>query len=578
MSDILNYFLNVQFENIKDTEILQNIYNEINKDFKEIILNRESCYRLESLLQKSSCGQLLDFLNSIDIKYFICKKLGSRILEKVFTLLFMHINVHKSIKIEEIEVFIKFLEKNFLKYFYDPCGTFVIRVYFQILCGKFVFYDAAHQKQYGVKDITNCKYRVLKYSNNKSRKYSRIDSRNNKSHELKSHNLNSKSLKLDSKSNSLDSHSPKSKSLKSKSLKSNFHNLDYLYKLLENDISNILSQKHTSLSLLTLLLCMHKKNKIIKKINISYLCVERLKEPVFSYFYETLISKMNQKNLLFFYKKIKPYFIQLSTHPISNYVIQTLINTFTLKYKFYYSQIIKNYQLFNRNSNILLNLVICLQKENKYRKIQKIMQIFYYKNDFFEEVLLIRSNDRYDSKLDFKDDRYDSKLDFKDDRYDSKLDDRYDSKLDFKDDRFDTKNSKLGKKNNLDTNINISDTNCNINSHCTIDSKFVQMTVNFLKSKEENEITKNIILGFKNNFSLKFLENINGLKIILAFLQGNTDLESKRWLVNNICDRLYLLGRNYYGIEVLQCMTLYCDWDMKREIYSFVRKSKMLLK
>ncbi|EJW04681.1 hypothetical protein EDEG_01129 [Edhazardia aedis USNM 41457] len=122
----LDYFKNVEFEHIKDSEILQNIYKEIEEHYEKIILDTNLCFKLENLLLKSSYEQRIEFFKKIDIS-IIKTKLGSRIVENVLN------SVKNKLEDADISLIKEIFGKKLVKFMSNENATFVARKFIDIL-------------------------------------------------------------------------------------------------------------------------------------------------------------------------------------------------------------------------------------------------------------------------------------------------------------------------------------------------------------------------------------------------------------------------------------------------------------
>lgn len=131
--NISNYLNSIDFSLINDTDVLNNIYKEITPSISSLCKDPFVSSSLEKLIQLSNSTQLLDLLSKIDRK-IVYKKLGSRIIEKIFERLFDC--MYKNEEIFEIEKAINFL--NFKECI--PChnATFVLRKALMLVSGKYI--------------------------------------------------------------------------------------------------------------------------------------------------------------------------------------------------------------------------------------------------------------------------------------------------------------------------------------------------------------------------------------------------------------------------------------------------------
>lgn len=129
--DTTNYLNSIDFSLINNTDVLNNIYKEILPSISSLCKDPFASSSLEKLIQLSNASQLLNLLDEVDRKV-VYKKLGSRIIEKVFERLFDC--KYKNNEIFEIEKAMNFL--NFKECILCHNATFVLRKALMLLSGK----------------------------------------------------------------------------------------------------------------------------------------------------------------------------------------------------------------------------------------------------------------------------------------------------------------------------------------------------------------------------------------------------------------------------------------------------------
>lgn len=129
--DILSYLNSIDFSLISDPDVLDTIYKEIAPSISTLCKDPFASSSLEKLIQLSSSAQLLNLLGKIDRK-IVYKKLGSRIIEKVFERLFEC--RYKNKEAFEIEKAVNFL--NFKECILCHNATFVLRKALMLVSGK----------------------------------------------------------------------------------------------------------------------------------------------------------------------------------------------------------------------------------------------------------------------------------------------------------------------------------------------------------------------------------------------------------------------------------------------------------
>ncbi|ADM11616.1 uncharacterized protein Eint_060070 [Encephalitozoon intestinalis ATCC 50506] len=134
MNSLKEYVKNIDFGVVDDPEILDNVYNEIDGQERILILDVETTYQMENLVRRSNSRQILDLFRKLDIEQIMTKKLGSRVLEVIYDVIFDMIYVQgQSI---DVEVFVKPVEDVLKTKFFDTNATHIIRKVFQLVSGK----------------------------------------------------------------------------------------------------------------------------------------------------------------------------------------------------------------------------------------------------------------------------------------------------------------------------------------------------------------------------------------------------------------------------------------------------------
>lgn len=114
MSDVIEYFKNLEIDDNLDSIIISRIHKEIEKNYTEIAF--QSGPKLEKLIKNSTYKQLKNVIKSMRFN-IIKTKLGSRIWESIF------------IKLREFNKKIIF---NWEDYFFDRNATYAIREYMKL--------------------------------------------------------------------------------------------------------------------------------------------------------------------------------------------------------------------------------------------------------------------------------------------------------------------------------------------------------------------------------------------------------------------------------------------------------------
>ncbi|WUR03100.1 pumilio 23-like protein [Vairimorpha necatrix] len=124
---VKKYFINIDFDIVDNSEVLDNVYKEIKGYEEKLILNLESVPNFELLVQKSNIQQIEKFCKNINIHFLSLKKTGSKFLEVLYT----KIHETKDVKNDLIykSAFSPIVD-NFKEIFVDKNGTHVIRKFF----------------------------------------------------------------------------------------------------------------------------------------------------------------------------------------------------------------------------------------------------------------------------------------------------------------------------------------------------------------------------------------------------------------------------------------------------------------
>lgn len=131
-----------------------------------------------------------------------------------------------------------------------------------------------------------------------------------------------------------------------------------------------------------------KKQRLIKYIVKDHFNIEDLKSTR-SYLFQKIVYLSNGKNLDRIFEKIQNAFVELCEDRYGNFVMKELVGKDKKNILFYYRSIKKNIEIFERNSNIILNLCINLYNVHPDRAC-KFVKAFYLNDggDIYSEILI----------------------------------------------------------------------------------------------------------------------------------------------------------------------------------------------
>ncbi|KMV65913.1 hypothetical protein M970_060110 [Encephalitozoon cuniculi EcunIII-L] len=139
MNNLKEYIKNIDFETVDDSEVLHNVYNEIDGHERELMLSTETAYQIESLIRKSNSKQVLAFFKKLDVEELMSKKLGSRVLEVIYDAIFDMIYIQR--QDIDVDTLMRPVENVLKTKFSDTNGTHIIRKLFQLVSGKRILGD-----------------------------------------------------------------------------------------------------------------------------------------------------------------------------------------------------------------------------------------------------------------------------------------------------------------------------------------------------------------------------------------------------------------------------------------------------
>ncbi|AFN83102.1 hypothetical protein EROM_060070 [Encephalitozoon romaleae SJ-2008] len=139
MNSLKEYVKNIDFEVVDDSEILDNVYKEIQGNEKELMLDTETTHQIETLIRKSNSRQILDFFKKLDVERLMSKKLGSRVIEVIYDAVFDMVYIRR--QNIDIDMLVKPAEDVLVTKFSDTNATHIIRKLFQLVSGKRILDD-----------------------------------------------------------------------------------------------------------------------------------------------------------------------------------------------------------------------------------------------------------------------------------------------------------------------------------------------------------------------------------------------------------------------------------------------------
>ncbi|AFM98383.1 hypothetical protein EHEL_060090 [Encephalitozoon hellem ATCC 50504] len=134
MNSLKEYVKNIDFGIVDDPEVLDNVYNEIEGNEKELVLDAETTHQMEILIRKSNSKQILDLFEKLDVERLMSKKLGSRVIEVIYDAIFDMVYIQR--QDVDIDLLVKPVENILETKFSDTNATHIIRKLFQLVSGK----------------------------------------------------------------------------------------------------------------------------------------------------------------------------------------------------------------------------------------------------------------------------------------------------------------------------------------------------------------------------------------------------------------------------------------------------------
>lgn len=333
--NLVSYLNSIDFSLVGDEAVIENIYKEIHPAITNLFKDPFASTSLEKLISLSSPAQLIGLLNSLE-KNTVHKKLGSRIVEKVYERLF------ECMYKEECSVCLKdalciFSHRDSLRSsIVCHNATFVVRKVLMLLSGKRID-----------------KLSVQKY----------------KKHTLDNERFSREMLE---------------------EIKVIFKEL--LAKISTQDCSSFYSADF--FNTLGVFLQVTKSQSLIECL-IQNDCDIQSK----GFLYEIIPTVSNKKNLRLIYSKIKGKCKDLALAEKSSYFMQSFLRHSLFGREVYEELSKDGFEGFDSNSNIILALAESLQKCQEYELVNDLLSRFYKPSDSLFEELLLSKYGSLDSKF-----------------------------------------------------------------------------------------------------------------------------------------------------------------------------------
>ena len=336
LKEVLEYFSNLDLDGVNDADMLQKPLEEIKGYETQVILNKETCMKLEIILSRCSLKQLMDIYKRMNIEELVLTKMGSQMLEKVYKLFFPHAYVSTTddaVAEEVLETAFTSLDPHVEMLALHPYGTFVLRPYFELLSGIVTNYKSKSRdwEEPG-------RYRKGKVKTNRIKKHERF------CRKLRSYS-------------------------------------DYFMGVLDE----IFSEAYASATFSVYLQCSRHKS-LIRMVIDKYCSRENLNSPIFSYFFEDLVSFVSRKHIDAFFLKIKDHIAELGLSENSNYVIRRL--TERCAPKMLYRYLSDSLERYPKNSNIVLSLLFSLYDAHENTEFLELVANFYGPDNLFQNILI----------------------------------------------------------------------------------------------------------------------------------------------------------------------------------------------
>lgn len=135
---VKEYLINIDFDMIDDSDLLDNVYREIETYEETLLLDMDVVSNFELLIKKSNISQILTLCKKLNFPKIAIKKTGSKFLEIIFIQI-INLNCNKKELKKLKNVVINPINDNFKNIICNKNGTHVIRKYFELLKNKEIF-------------------------------------------------------------------------------------------------------------------------------------------------------------------------------------------------------------------------------------------------------------------------------------------------------------------------------------------------------------------------------------------------------------------------------------------------------
>lgn len=327
---VLSYFSSLDLDGTDDPVLLQKPLDKADGYERQIILNKETCIKLEALLSKCTVDQLTAFYRKLSVRDLAVTKMGSQAIEKMHRNLFRHVYLSGMSEEDARRVLgtvQSSVEPHVETLLFDQFGTFVLRPYFELLAGKSTGYVCAETQPRPQKG--------------KIRKFPR-------------HRAFYKALKAYSG-------------------------------LFGANLERIFATSYASATFAVYLRCTRDRVLIARLLD-THFSPESLRSPVLSYFFEDLAECARPETLDAMLAKIGPELGPLGLADFSNYVVRVLAERCPPQKV--YAHMEGHLDQYPKNSNVVLSLLRGMYRSHEFTLFLGLVHRFYGPESLFESLLL----------------------------------------------------------------------------------------------------------------------------------------------------------------------------------------------
>lgn len=324
---IVKYLNSIDFSLINDEIVIENIYKEILPASTELFKDPFTSESLEKLISLSSPQQLIILMNSVN-KNVIFKKLGSRILEKIYERLFESIyKENKTFKFKDA-LGIFYINDSYYDQIKNSVichnATFVVRKMLLLISGK------------SINKLDVEKFKI----NDENKDFS----------------------------------------------KEALENIKIIFK----DLLKVKNSSYSTdfYNTLGLFLQITKSQSLIECV-INQNLTDNIEDSIQNngFLYEIIPTISNKNNMKLLYSKTKGLFKNLALVDKSSYFVQSFLRNSQFGKEIYKE--FDNFDDFESNSNIVLAFVESFQKLQEYELVKNLISNYFkIEKSFFEEFLL----------------------------------------------------------------------------------------------------------------------------------------------------------------------------------------------